>query len=258
MTTSESTLNVRTFDELFREKTLPSGHSFELAADDVDTALTVAEQDHSLIYMRKALQAHCVVKSIGGRNIHGENGLGVEFINGLLDTDVIFIGLAWTAQMENMNIELDSGVPCPYCSHPWMKIPFGNLKIWCRNQPVSGMENSVSMAVDKGLVPKSMGTELVIVEPTWESSRRHVPEKRWESQEHIMINRAMSAVRVRSSDGSSLRQPSYKGELRKMRMQAINQVSKVLDSTVPFIERQLDLHCENCGKVSHIPFDQGA
>lgn len=254
--TTEKRLTVRTFDELFREERLPSGNSFKLVEDTVDNALKLAEQDHPQTYMKKALQVHTVLKSVGGMTLHGDDSPGVELVNGMLDTDVVFLGLAWTAQMSDMTIMLDEGVPCPYCGDKWHKVPFGNLKVMCRDQPASGSDAKLTIEVDPAYLPSSMGTKLIVSDPTWENARRHIPERRWTSTDHIEMHRAMSCVTVESSSGG-IRQPSLKGELRKMRMRAIEGINEALAANTPHMQMHLDLKCEGCGKVTHLPFDQG-
>lgn len=254
---TEKRLTVRTFDELFREEKLPSGARFKLVEDTVDNSLKVAEQDHHLTYMKKAMQIFCVLDSIGGIKLHEEGSPGVEVINGLLDTDVVFLGLAWTAQMADMTLELNDGVPCPHCGHHWMEVPFGNLKVMCRDEPVSGADAQVALKAEKGWAPASMGLSWMITDPTWEKARRFIPEKQWGSTDHITMHRAMAATMVESSSGGSVRQPSMKGELRKLRMRGISAINRALDANVPRMQMHLDLECSNCGQVTQLPFEQG-
>jgi hypothetical protein len=255
--TTETPLVVRTFQELFRSETLPSGNTFKLMPDTVKNGLALEEQDHPRTYMKKALQVHAITRSIGDIQLHEEDSPGVELINGLLDTDVIFLSLAWTAQMDDVKITFEEPVPCPFCSHGWTSIDFGDLKVMCREHPISGSSSPVTIDVGEGSMPKSMGTSLIVQDPTWEQARRHIPEAHWGSLEHVKTLRALTSVLVKSSDGNSTRRPSMKGELHEMRMKVTAAISDALEVNVPHIDMQLDLTCDNCARVSHIPFGQG-
>lgn len=256
----ETQLEEVRFKDLFEREVLPSGHPFKLMPDTVDTALKVAEVNDGIVWRKKALQAYAVTESVAGMPLRGEDSHGVEFIHGMLDIDVVFLSLAWTAQMNGMSLSLEEGVPCPTCAHPFMAVEFGNLKIYCRPQPMSGPDTTIQVEdVDESKLPKSLqGSSIYITDPTWKVARQNVAENSWSNPEVITMYRAMSALRASPKSGSGApRALSMNGEAKQIRMQTLNSVIKAMDMFVPHFEQHLELVCENCGETSVVPFDQG-
>ena len=143
---AESPLREVTFEQLFAEGLLPSGHPFELMPDTVETGLKVAEVDDNFIWRQKALEALVVLKSVGEHQLHEEDSPGIEIIHGMLDADVMFLAMGWSAQMNGFSIKLNEGVPCPSCASPFTEIPFGGLVIHARAAPEDGPSSMAKKA----------------------------------------------------------------------------------------------------------------
>lgn len=257
--TGASQLQEATFEQLFQEEILPSGHPFKLMPDTVDTALKVAEVDDVHVWKEKALQAYIVTASVGGVDIHGEDGYGPGFVHGMLDIDVVFLTLAWTAQMTGMDLEITEPVPCPGCTNPFTKIPFGNLKVHRRVAPVDGSNAVFEVdGIDKGLPKSLMDGTLYVMDPTWQAARQHVSKKSWETPEIVAVYRTLSTLRF-SSKGSKgpPRMVSMQGEGKQMSTKTLGLISEQMRTFVPHFEMHLDLICEKCKEVSVIPFEQG-
>jgi hypothetical protein len=252
-------LQQTTFKQLFDAGVLPSGHTFELMPDTVDIALRVSEVGDALPWSKKALQAYIVAKNIGGHELHDE-GLGAEFIHGMLDIDVIFLSLAWTAQLNGMALKLSEGVPCPGCNAPFREVPFGNIVIFSRPAPVSGPDATFRLdKVDDAVLPPSLknGT-FFLTDPTWRAARQNVSEKSWSIPEVVAIHRALSCLRFSSNGNKGApRAVSFKAEGMKLSTAVVAGFVRKLDEFVPHFHPTLDLVCKECEQVSVVPFEQG-
>lgn len=254
----ESPLQEITFEQLFKEGRLPSGYPFELMPDTVETALKVAEVDDLYVWRKKALEAHVVLRSVAEHTFHEDDSPGVEFIHGMLDTDVIFLALAWSSQMNGFKIRLSEGVPCPSCASAFMEIPFGNLRIFARTAPIEGPEGIFPVeGMDQNLLPKSIrGGSLFVCDPVWKVVRRYVAEKSWESAEVVAMYRAMGSLRHSSKSAKSPRAVAI-AEAKQMSARTLRMIIDTLDRFVPHFEGSVDLKCEQCKSVSIVPFEQG-
>lgn len=258
MSGTKSTLVEVTFEQLFKEGRLPSGNTFELNDDTVDVAIRVAEVNEQRKWAEKANQAFIVTKRVNGIELHGENGTGIEFMYNMLDTDILFLSLAWSAQMNGMDIDLEEGVPCPSCGREFTSVPFGNAVFFARQEPVGG-PNAVFPVdgIDKTHLPKTLrDSSIFVVDPTWKAARSNVSERSWDNTEVVLIYRALSAVRC-SSSGGGIRAPSMNGELKQIRPRALRPIVETLNSHVPYFKASLDLKCTGCKSTAVVPFGQG-
>ena len=257
--TSTSELRNVTFKELFDSEILPSGISFKLREDTVDIALQIAEVQDSHIWRKKAMQAFILCKQVGSVDLHPDNddGPGVEFIHNMLDLDVIFISLAWTAQLGGFDIKLSEGVPCPACTNLFHSVPFGDLVIRARDQDKHGEHYVVENIPEK--MPNSLkGIPIYVADPTWENARKYVSERSWSNIDVVAMHRTMSSLKAGSTDNvGTHRAVSVMGEAKKMSMEALDACTQTLEKHIPSIQMHLDLKCSKCKEVCVIPFGEG-
>ena len=252
----QTVLEESTFENLFKQNRLPSGHSFELMPDTVETALRVAEVNDSKSWKEKALQAYVVCKKIGHFDVQ-EQGPG--FIHNLLDTDVTFLSLAWAAQMNGTTIGLEEGgVPCPTCSVAFKEVNFGDLKIHCRPTPIGGPDGMFKVdAVSDAELPNSLqGCTLFVTDPTWQLAKSKLTDSSWGVPQAVILHRMMCTLRASSQGGTAPRALSLKGEVNKLKSSVIPKVVQVMNDNIPHFVMQLDLKCQHCGEVAVVPFEQ--
>jgi hypothetical protein len=249
-----------TLREMYELGRLPSGYRFELMPDTIETALKVASVDHPQLHVRKAMQAAVVLSRVGDHMLHqserSEDDLNI--VMHTLDADVQFVSLAWAAQLEGLDLKLKEGVPCPACAAKIAEIPFGDISLFVRPEPVVGQAAVWDVKLDDtGSLPSSIKSgELKIVDPTWGAARSDIPEKQWSSAEIVATMRAAAAIRYKDG-GKPPRALSRKAEFMKMRTKDVGAIVKAMDLVVPHFESFLDLKCKSCGEVIKIPFDQG-
>lgn len=252
-------LATRKFQDMFVEGVLPSGYSFELMPDTVGTAVAVASVDHTQIYMKKALQCLGVLKRCGDHVFHEQPAeKDALFINHMLDVDVMFISMAWAAQLEGLSLKMKDGVPCPGCGTKFMEIPFGDVEVYCRPRPLVGPAAVWDVKLeDKSSLPKSLlDGELKIMDPTWSGARRELSEKQWTNAEVVAIHRAAGALKYKGGSGPP-RDVSKKAEFWNFRVKDIGAVVRAMDLVIPHFDNSLSLVCSGCSEISRIPFDQG-
>ena len=243
-----------TFKELYDQDRLPSGHSFQMMPDTVEIAMKVAEIDDTIKWKHRALQAFTVTKSVGGNDLQED---GPEYVHHMLDTDVLFLSLAWSTQMNGFTMDLAQGVPCPSCSHPFKMIDFGGMKIMVRSKPVGGPNAMfpVDDIIDDELPESLKGTKILVTDPTWKDARSKVPDAAWDRPEAVILHRMATCV-LTSRDGGQPRVPSGSGEVMKMKQKTIPKILKVMTQNIPFIRQELEMPCVNCKEVAIIPFEQ--
>jgi hypothetical protein len=255
------------FEDMFREGRLPSGNEFELMPDTVGIGLKVSEVDEKVPWKRKARQACITTKSVAGHEFLGMKVKDqVDFMGSMLDSDVQFLSMAWTAQNSGTSVRLkEGGVNCPVCGHPHTEIPFGGIEVLHRAAPIGGPDAVFPFEpADRSILPPTIqSAELYIVDPTWMAARIHVPDNSWTNHEVVRTNRVVSCLRVRARkpDGSIADGPprmlSRQGEAMQMRMKLIEEISEAMDRVVPHLNRSFDFPCPQCGTEASIPFDQG-
>ena len=243
-----------TFGSLLDSETLPSGHRFELMPDTVDVALRVAEAHDPAPWRRKLMQVLAVTKSVGGKDVR-ENG-GADFLGRLLDSDVVFLALAWTSIMNGRKIDISESIPCPSCAARLDSVELNPLVVYARQEPPDGPATYYPVEVEDEFLPQSMrGGSISVAEPTWIQARRRIPENTWENVEVIAMNRAMGAIHVSSGKGKAPRLVSV-AEARKMRMRGLQAVISTMEDSIPHIKPVISLSCKECGVASDIPFEQ--
>jgi hypothetical protein len=253
----DAILTERTFKEMFDEGILPSGNTFELMEDTVDTAIRVAEVNDAKTWKRKALEAFTITKRVGVHEVHE---VGPEFIHGMLDTDVTFLSLAWAAQLNGSTLDLDGeSVPCPSCARPFKQVDFGDLKCRALPAPLVGPQATYEVkGIEDSELPSSLkGCTMYVSHPTWMGSKSSMPESSWDKEAAVNLYRALSSIRASSTGGGTPRVPSIKGEARLIKASAVPKIIKTMDSCIPNFRMHLDMVCPHCREVAVIPFSQG-
>lgn len=247
-------LRTVTFQELFDRSVLPSGVPYELMDDTVEVALAVAEVSEPAPWKEKAIRAFTVTKSVGNINVQEQ---GPKFVLNMLDTDVIFLGLAWTAQLNGTKLDIEEGgVPCPTCNHPFKSVDFGALELNVRDQNLTEPPVFRVEGIDPKMLPKSIqGSTLGIRDMTWSQSRKGVSEKVWEKPEAVKMHRILSGLVSINANGG-VRDVHY-SESKGMRAGVLRRVADVMDENIPNIEMQLKMTCEKCKGIAIVPFTQG-
>ena len=250
----ETTLQETTFKELFDAGRLPSGAEFELMPDTVEIALAVAEVSDPFQWKKKALQAFTVTKTVAGLDVQEA---GPNFVYNMLDTDVIFLSLAWTTQLNGTKLDIDEGVPCPTCNHLFRDIDFGNLKLYCRGSQGTGPSVFAIEGVNEDHLPKSLqGGKLAIGDMTWKAARRGVSEQSWENIEAVKMHRVLSGLRLIKGEAQQPRDVMT-AESKKMKATVLRHAAEAMDSNIPHFDMQLNMKCTKCDEVSVVPFTQG-
>lgn len=253
---NETTLVETTFKELFEQERLPSGNSFELMPDTVEVALAVAEVNDPFQWKKKAIRVFTVTKKVAGHDVQDAEKGGPAFVQRMLDTDVIFLSLAWTAAINGTKIDVeDGGVPCPTCATRFKDIDFGNLKIWARGKPAdTGIYHVPD--IDAGDLPKSLAHgQLCVRDATWMAARRGVSDQSWENPEAVKMHRTMASLML-DREGKGARDVSF-SEAKQMRARALVKAARVMDQHIPHFEMQLEIRCAKCKEAAIIPFTQG-
>lgn len=243
-----------TFKELYSAGLLPSGATFELMPDTVEVALAVAEVSDPYQWKKKALEAFTITKTIGGIDVQEH---GPELVYNLSDTDVIFLSLAWTAQLNSTKMPIEGGIPCPTCNKLFHDVDFGELKVNCRQ----ALDNSPKMflidGIDEKDLPKSLrGGKLAIGDMTWKQSRQRVSEASWENPEAVKMHRILSGLHLMKNNNGKTRFVAF-AESRKMRAGVLKSAAKTMDENIPSFEMTLGMVCNYCGEIAAVPFTQG-
>jgi|9_EtaG_2_1085328.scaffolds.fasta_scaffold00002_131 hypothetical protein len=250
-----SGLITSTFKELYEQSKLPSGLEFELQPDTVENALAVAEIDDPQPWKKKALQVFTVTKSVNGVPFHDDDG-SVSLVNNMLDTDIQFLSLAWTAQLNGTKMDLDGGAPCPSCNKLILNIDYGNLKVHHRDTPATGPGMHEVEGIDPAMLPKTLvGGKMAVADTSWMNARKRVTEKSWENLDAIMMHRIMSALYVIKGDSGNRIVTNH--EAMAMRSKVLLLAKDVMDQHVPHFDLHMILTCPHCKEDSMIPFTQG-
>ena len=257
----QSALVESSFGDMLDRSVLPSGVPFELMPDTVDVALKVAEANDPKFWRKKLLQVLAVTKSISGVDLHGQEkgsaGNPVDMLGTMLDADVTFLALAWTAEMNGRKIKLSEGIPCPQCAKPFTEISLAPLKVFCRS--VAGGPTSHFHQVDdldRTKFPGSLAEGKIFVgDPQWTASRKSIPENSSTNLEVVRMHRVMCSLYHQSAGSAAPRQVSAV-ETKKIRMSELNKLSDAMDHNVPRIDAGIALVCAECGMEARIPFEQ--
>jgi hypothetical protein len=257
MGTDGPTVKESSLGSLLDSDTLPSGHRFALKPDTVEVALSVAEATGATKYHEKLAQVSRVIESVDGKNV-AESG-GVDFLQGMLDTDIVFISLAWTLQNNGRSLAMKDGVQCPKCATKITSIDLSEIRIFAAD--VAGADaikpsSLRKVEVDPELLPPVLKSGGVYVgTPTWYTARRDVPDASWTNQEVVKIHRVLSVLHAKSTDGQSMRALA-RAEARGLRTAVVKAAALVLDDHVPYIVPSLIIICSACKDRFEVPFDQ--
>lgn len=255
-TEQQSPLRVTTLGALLDSCTLPSGATYVLQPDTVEIGLKVAEASDPLKWREKALQVVTVTESINGQNIKAAGG--VEFVNSLLDTDVMFLAMAWTFEVNGRELKFDKAVPCPQCTAPFSKVDMNELGIAVRDTPVSGLHAIVPIELPAELIarlPASIKDGVLhIKDPTWREARSRVPANNQADMEVIDVHRALSALLVKHGDKAP--RAVTRAEANQFPMRVIQSIIAEMDRLVPNFTRELKFKCKSCEVEIDIPFDR--
>lgn len=255
-----TSLRVVTFEELYHSGRLPSGHTFELVPDTLGNSLKVSEIDEKVPWRKKAAEAGVIAASVSSQDVQAMKPKDrIPFMGGMLDTDIMFLSMAWGSQTNGMTIKIDpkAGVVCPTCGNKFESIPYGGIPVYVRDTPVGGPDAVWPVSVDHNLLPESLRSQsLMLVDPTWMPARQHIPNGSWDDPTVVKINRVGASLRVKSGDGPP-RVLSRAAEFERLRNGAINQVSLEMDKRIPHFAEHFDYECSHCGVVAVIPFELG-
>ncbi len=253
----KSKLVKSTLGEMVDAGVLPSGCQFDLMPDTVEVALRVAEASDPYKWKEKLLQVLAVTSSVNGENIR-EKG-GVDFLGGLLDTDVVFLALAWTHVMNDRRIKLNEAIPCPQCASPFAEIPLDVIGVSRRESKPSGPFPMFEVdGLNDDMLPTSLkGNTILVGEPTWIAARKNIPENSWDKPDAIRIYRSLCALYAQNKEGKAPRQVS-RTEAVKIKMRGVHAIAQCLDDNVPSIDSSMVITCSECGSESEVPFEQVA
>lgn len=240
--------------ELLNNERLPSGASYVLKPDTVENGLKVSEANDPLKWRQKALEVLAIVESVNGIVPKG-NG-GVDFIANMLDTDVVFLSLAWTFSVNGSVTKFSRGTPCPECKEPITEVDVGELMMNVRDNVVSGVESMFEIEVDPALMAKLPGAlasgKFMVKDPTWRDARARVPDASMSNLEVVDINRAMTALMVKS-EGHPPRSVTL-AESRKFPMKIIQEVLREMDLVIPNFAYVVHFRCSSCEVEIDLPF----
>jgi hypothetical protein len=250
-----------TFMELLQAGRLPSGYEFELMPDTVGIGLKVSEVDEKIAWRKKAKQAAIVTKSVAGQPIaEMKSKEQIEFFGGMLDTDVMFLSMAWTSQNNGATMKLaDAGIPCPACGTAFKEIPYGHISVFCREQPVSGPTAVFPLEVScRDDLPDSLKAgQFFVQDPNWMPSKVHIPENSWMIPEVVKVHRVLAGLRYSDRTSGPPRMLSRNAEALNLPVKAIEEVARQMDLHVPYMDRKFTITCAGCGQESEVPFDLG-
>ncbi len=235
---------------------LPSGVSYVLRPDTIENGLKVAEASDALKWREKALQVLAVTASIGGVDVK-DNG-GVEFICGLLDTDVVFLAHAWTLGANGRTLKLNGGVPCPSCAEPFREIDLSGLVMMARETPASGLDAIHKLEFEPSLVSKLPTSlqdgQILMKDPTWREARSKVPPSSSGNSDVVDTYRALSALMVKHGDKPPRAVTSM--ESRQFPMKMAQALIEQMNLLIPNFSREFQFNCPKCGLEVDIPFDR--
>ena len=255
-----SGLVATTLGELIDSGKLPSGNSFALKPDTVENALLVGEAQDDRPWREKLLQAQACVATIAGKPVDEQGG--VSFLSSLPDADIVCITMAWTAEANGRVMALAQGVPCPECTHPFHEIPLGPIKLFAREQPLSGPDSIFPLDLSglsdrhQKMMPAGLqGASFYVRAPTWKAARAHVSKRTMAKPDMVNAYRAMAAL-MHKSEGGSQPTPTPHALAKKLPSVVIRTVIKVMDEHVPYMAREIAITCKKCGTELDVPFDQ--
>lgn len=245
---------VRKLADLLDSGTLPSGAQFELKPDTVAVGLKVAEAKDSQPWREKLMQVLAVTETVNGVNVR-EAG-GVPYLGSLLDTDIVFLSLAWTASVNGNSLTLPTPIPCPECTAPFTSVDLGLIEVVCYDNTLQGPETYEVIEFDEQLrsrFPVSLREgEIVIIPPTWMASRSKIPLSSMSSAAAVDMYRAMTSLGVRKS----AEQPRsvVLAEARELPMAAVQKIITVMNERIPSFRRVIKFNCTTCKAEIDVPF----
>lgn len=257
-----SQLATTTVKALLAEGRLPSGVSFTLVPDTIENSLALEEVEDSAPIKKKAVQAACVLQSVGPYTFR-QDGLkskeaDAQFVSLMLDTDVQFIALAWAAYVDGFSVSLsEEGIQCPNCARSITELKFDGLNVFVRNTPISGKFVNFDMPNPENLPPSLVGASFQLCDPTWDRARKFVPVAHWGNNDIMNANRAYASMMVTGRDGS-VRPVSHAAEFLKMRTKHVSAVVDAIKDFVPHFDTGVDIACPSCGVATRLPFKAGA
>lgn len=246
-----------TLNDLVDNGKLPSGHTFELKPDTIDTALAVGEASDPLAWREKALQCLAALKTVGGKPVQGLGG--VNFIGGMPDVNVLAVLLAWTSETNGRELAMSESVPCPECRAPFTKVPLGTVKFFVRDEPLDGPDAIFPIELtdrDRARMPDALKSAVFALRaPTWRAAQQNLTKALAQKPEVVLVHRVLAALMYKSDEsGKFAPVPTALG--RSMPLSFMQQVAKVMDTCVPYMAREITITCGTCSTEIDIPFDQ--
>lgn len=252
----DTKLRKTTLGALLDGNHLPSGASYALQPDTVEFGLKVAEATDPLKWREKALQVVAVVDTINDQSVKASGG--VDFVCGLLDTDVIFLAMAWTCEVNGRELKFDKPVPCPQCTAPFQKVDLSQLAIMVRDEPSSGPNAIQVLNIEPELMAKLPASvrdgKLLVKDPTWREARSRIPANCANDLQVIDVHRALSALMVQH--GEKAPRAVVQAESKQFPMRAVQVILAEMDRLVPNFTRELQFVCKTCEVEIDIPFDR--
>lgn len=235
---------------------LPSGARYVLHPDTVEFGLKVAEASDPLKWREKAMQVVAVTSTINGQDVKASGG--VEFVCGLLDTDVLFLAMAWTFEVNGRELKFDKALPCPQCTAPFSKVDMNQLVVMVRDEAASGPTAMREMILDPELVARLPASirdgKLLVKDPTWREARSRIPAVCANDLEVIDVHRALSALMVQH--GEKAPRAVVQAESKQFPMRVVQAILAEMDRLIPNFTRELQFTCKTCGVEIDIPFDR--
>lgn len=235
---------------------LPSGAHYTLQPDTVEFGLKVAEAADPLKWREKAMQVVAVTNTINGQDVKASGG--VEFVCGLLDTDVLFLAMAWTFEVNGRELKFDKALPCPRCTALFSSVDMNQLVVMVRDEQASGPAAIREVVLGPKLMERLPASirdgKLLVKDPTWREARSRVPAACANDIEVIDVHRALSALMVQHGDKPP--RAVVQAESKQFPMQVIQTVLTEMDRLIPNFTRELQFTCKTCGAEIDIPFDR--
>jgi hypothetical protein len=252
----ETKLRKTTLGALLDAERLPSGVPYTLHPDTVEFGLKVAEAADPLKWREKALQVMAVVDTVNGQSVKSSGG--VEFVCSLLDTDVVFLAMAWSCGVNGRDMKFDKALPCPRCTTPFQKVDLGQLTIMARDEQATGVHAIQELVIEPELLaklpPSIRDGKLLVKDPTWRDARSRVPANCAGDLTVIDVHRALCAVMVQH--GEKAPRAVVQAESKQFPMKAIQVILAEMDRLVPNFNHELQFVCKECGLEIDIPFDR--
>lgn len=245
-----------TLGSLMDNGRLPSGATYTLNPDTVEFGLKVAEASDPLKWREKAMQVVAVTSTINGSDV--KTAGGIEFVNGLLDTDVVFLAMAWTFDVNGRELKFEKAMPCPCCTAPFSRVDMNRLVVMARDELATGSSAIRELTLDSELVSKLPASvrdgKLMVKDPTWRESRSRVPANSLSNVEVVDVHRALSALMVQHGDKAP--RAVVMAESKQFQMRVIQGIIAEMDRLVPNFTRDLQFTCATCGVEIDIPFER--